>query len=80
MKTFSFNTKKHNFWLIYDAIKLYYPIGIPKDEHSIYFNYPGIKNLTALIVEKIHNSDNYNSYCTGLRLKKKSANNLMQKL
>ncbi|MVN22444.1 polysaccharide deacetylase family protein [Mucilaginibacter arboris] len=59
MNAFSFNSVKYNFWPLYEAIKLYYPIGIPHDS-SLYINYPGIKNLTAVIIENIHNSDNYN--------------------
>ncbi len=55
MQTFSFHPSKHNFWPIYDAIKMYYPIGIKR---SIYFEYPGIKKLSDLVVENIHNSDN----------------------
>ncbi len=61
MNIFSFNPSKHNFWPVYDAIQLYYPIGIMRFDRSIYFDYPGLKKLSAIVVANIHNRDNYNS-------------------
>lgn len=61
MNYFSFNPNKHNFWPIYDAIKMYYPIGIKCADQSVYFDYPGIKRLEAVVVENIHNRDNSNN-------------------
>ncbi len=59
--SFSFNSSKHNFWPIYEAIQFYYPIGIERSENSIYFKYPGIKKLNDIVVENIQNGDNYNN-------------------
>lgn len=58
---FSFNTKTHDFWPIYEAIKKYYPIGIQKGEEDrgIYHKYHGIELLEKIVVENIHNRENY---------------------
>jgi hypothetical protein len=56
---FYFNYKKFDFWLIYDSIKRYYPIGVRKDEGKMYFSYPGLKELENIIVENIHENKNY---------------------
>ncbi len=56
---FSFRTDRYNFWPIYEAIKKYYPLGIEKRNGGIYFTYPGIAELEKLIVENIHQKDNF---------------------
>lgn len=58
---FSFNTKTLDFWPIYEAIKKYYPIGIQKGEEGrgIYHKYHGIELLEKIVVENIHNRENY---------------------
>lgn len=50
-----FNSDKFDYWKIYDSIKRFYPIGIPKDESKLYYSYPGIKELDSIVVDKIHN-------------------------
>ncbi len=61
MNNFSFNSSEHNFWPVYDAIKFYYPIGIKRADKSVYFDYPGIKKLEAVVVENIHNTNSSNN-------------------
>ena len=56
-----FNPEKFDFWKIYDSIKHFYPIGIKKDESKIYFSYPGLKELENIIVDNIHDDNNFNS-------------------
>lgn len=51
---FTFRTDRYDFWPIYEAIKAYYPIGLERTEHSIYFQYPGIKRLEALVETTLH--------------------------
>jgi hypothetical protein len=46
---FYFHYGQYDFWDIYECIKKYYPIGIPKDESGMYLNYPGMKALEAVI-------------------------------
>ena len=59
MSMFYFNSDKFDFWEIYESIKRFYPIGIKKDESKMYFSYPGIKALDALILENIHDNTNF---------------------
>ena len=57
---FSFNHHTHDLWEIYDSIKKYYPIGIPRGEgRGIFFEYPGIKRLEEIIIDNVHNKSNY---------------------
>jgi len=58
---FYFNSDKFDFWVIYDAIKQFYPIGIPKDESRIFYSYPGLKKLESIIVENIHDENKFNN-------------------
>jgi hypothetical protein len=59
--TFNFDFDKYNFWDIYDCIKKYYPIGIPKpEEHNqFYFSYSGLKDLSKIIYDNIHVESNF---------------------
>ncbi|MEO1054593.1 MAG: hypothetical protein AAFX87_28435 [Bacteroidota bacterium] len=56
---FNFNLYTHDFWSIYDSIRKYYPIGIKRGENGIYFDYPGIKALEKIVVERVHDQANY---------------------
>ncbi len=57
---FTFNPDRYNFWPIYEAIRKYYPIGITRlDESSLFFRFPGIKALEAIVVKNIHDQDTY---------------------
>ena len=56
-----FNHEKFDFWKVYDSIKHFYPIGIKKDESKIYFSHPGLKELENIIVDNIHDDNNFNS-------------------
>jgi len=55
----SFNYDKFDFWKVYESIKRFYPIGIKKDESRIYYSYPGLKELEAIIVHNIHNCKHF---------------------
>ena len=55
---FSFRTDRYDFWSIYEAIKKYYPIGISE---SLEESFPGRKEKEKLIVENIHQPENYKS-------------------
>lgn len=58
--TFTFNSKEFDFWPIYDCIKNYYPIGIPKNFGvGIYREYQGSLNREKLIVDNIHDSKTF---------------------
>jgi hypothetical protein len=60
-----FNLEKFDFWPIYERIKKFYPLGIVKDEPwGMYLAYPGLKKLTDIIIENIHNEKNYQSRWT----------------
>lgn len=59
MKTFSFNHHQYNLWPIYEVIQKYYPIGVPKNEAKLYFDFPGIKAIEKLLVEQIHQQENF---------------------
>jgi len=57
---FSFNSKTHDFWEIYHSIKKYYPIGL--EQHlgeGIYYEYKGLRELEKIIVDNVHNDENY---------------------
>ena len=54
-----FNHKKFDFWKVYDSIKRFYPIGIKKDESKMYFSYPGLEELSAIVVDNIHNDNHF---------------------
>ncbi|MFD1141284.1 hypothetical protein ACFQ4C_09200 [Larkinella insperata] len=57
-----FNHEKFDYWPIYDSIKAFYPIGIPKgDGYEMYQHYPGLKKLESLVFENIHQDGNYTS-------------------
>jgi hypothetical protein len=58
---FSFNPHSHDFWPLYEAINIYYPIGIrPCYERDLYYEYEGLKKLGDLLVDNIHNAENFN--------------------
>lgn len=62
---FNFNPNTHNLWPIYEAIVKYYPIGLRRDEHSILFDYPGLKDLGNIVADVVHNeNDFYKSWLT----------------
>jgi hypothetical protein len=56
---FYFNHEMYDFWPVYDSIKKYYPVGIPKDDTGMYMNYPGLKNLEKVIIDNIHDENNF---------------------
>ena len=56
---FHFNSTKFNFWQIYDSIKRFYPIGVKKDDGNTYFSYPGLKELKDIVIDNIHNDNNF---------------------
>ncbi|MCC5612937.1 hypothetical protein LC612_41185 [Nostoc sp. CHAB 5834] len=61
---FYHNFKKYDFWPIYNSIKKYYPIGVSRQEPYLDFfqDYPGWKQLQALIEDKIFNPVNYENH------------------
>ncbi|MDR3711992.1 MAG: hypothetical protein P4L51_04190 [Puia sp.] len=58
---FSFNHEKYDFWPVYDCIKKYYPIGIPKDDTGLYKSYSGIRSLEKIIIDNIHDEHKFTS-------------------
>src|SRR5258708_32015002 len=56
-----FNHNKYDFWEIYDSVKRFYPIGIKIEESKFYSSYSGIKDLGDIIVDNIHNEENFKS-------------------
>ena len=58
---FSYRTDRYDFWAVYETLKSYYPLGIERHEGGIYFEYPGIKELERIVVDNIHEKDNYQS-------------------
>lgn len=57
---FSFNSANYDFWELYETIKKYYPIGIAQREgRGIYNEYPGIKELISIVIENVHDNNNY---------------------
>jgi hypothetical protein len=64
---FYFNYDKFDFWLIYDSIKRFYPIGIKKDEINTFLSYPGLADLETIIVDKIHDDNQFNQWSDFLK-------------
>jgi hypothetical protein len=54
-----FYNDKFDFLKIYDSIKHFYPIGLPKGQDKMFYSYPGIKELEKIVLENIHENDNY---------------------
>ncbi|TDW95950.1 hypothetical protein [Dinghuibacter silviterrae] len=52
---FSFHPDKFDFWPVYDCIKRFYPLGIPRG--SLYKDYAGFKEAVALWESEIVNAD-----------------------
>lgn len=50
-----FNHDKFDFWEVYERIKRFYPIGVKKDESRLYYSYPALKELEAIVADNIHN-------------------------
>jgi hypothetical protein len=55
----NFNYDKFDFWKVYDSIKRFYPIGVKKDEGKLYYSYPGLKELEAIIIDNIHDDKHF---------------------
>jgi hypothetical protein len=55
----NFNYDKFDFWKVYDSIKHFYPIGVKKDEGNLYYSYPGLKELEAIIIDNIHDDKHF---------------------
>ena len=58
---FAFNPDKYEFWEIYECISHFYPIGVSRDHSKLYNSYPGMKKLEFLLMENIHNAENFKS-------------------
>ena len=60
-----FFNEKYNFWPVYESIKKYYPIGCIEDWERLYkcraFDYPGRMDLESIILDNLHNDNNFNS-------------------
>ena len=54
-----FYNEKFDFLKIYDSIKHFYPIGLRKGKDIMFHSYPGIKELANIVIENIHENDNY---------------------
>jgi hypothetical protein len=54
-----FNYEKFDFWKVYDSIKRFYPIGVKKNESRLYYSYPCLKELEAIVVENIHDDKHF---------------------
>ena len=54
----SFNTARHDFWPVYQAIQKYYPLGINR-ESPCYDEYPVMKALEEMLVRNIHDSESF---------------------
>ena len=57
-----FNNDKFDFWKVYDSIKRFYPIGVRKNERRLYYSYRGLKDLTAIIVDKTQDEKQFESW------------------
>lgn len=69
---FSFNCHLYNLWNIYNRIKIFYPIGIPKGEGvGIFFEYPGLKKLEEIIIDNVHNEKNFQERWTNYNIELK---------
>ncbi|WP_316843888.1 hypothetical protein [Pedobacter psychrodurus] len=71
---FNFNTGTHNFWPIYNAVTKFYPIGLRRDENSILFEYPGLKELENIVVDIIHKKNHF--YQSWLKFQDELSNKL----
>jgi len=60
---FWFEPYSYDFWPLYDAIKIYYPVGIRFSQPYLYHEYEGQKKLGALIVDNFHNQENFQERC-----------------
>ena len=63
-----FNHEKFDFWKVYDAIKRFYPIGIKKEESKLYYSYPGLKDLEAIIIDNVHEEKHFKERWTNFTL------------
>ncbi|HAA10327.1 MAG TPA: hypothetical protein DCE41_01005 [Cytophagales bacterium] len=56
MNTFSFNADTYDYWLVFQAIQRFYPLGlaITTDNIGLYMDYPGIKALEKKVVAEFH--------------------------
>ena len=52
-----FDAEKYDFWNIYDSIKEYYPLGLDREDNEMYFSYPGIAQLNALMQKYLYDQD-----------------------
>ncbi|RZM08242.1 MAG: hypothetical protein EOO88_50530, partial [Pedobacter sp.] len=55
---FSFNPDVHDFWPVYSAISSFYPMGIRLDS-PLYHQYEGQKRLGEILIDNIHNPENF---------------------
>ncbi|AHF15784.1 hypothetical protein [Niabella soli] len=60
MNGFQFNTDKFDFWPVYEAIKKYYPIGV-EAAPKLYHSYPGQIALANIVIDRVHNDENFTS-------------------
>ena len=60
-ESFTFDENGLDFWLVYNVIKDYYPIGIPfnPENEAFYRSYPGSKERVRLILDNIHNNEQF---------------------
>jgi hypothetical protein len=58
-ETMFFNYEKFDFWIIYERIIKFYPIGILRDNYKFYETFPGRKEFVELLEENIHNNRNF---------------------
>ncbi|QCW98854.1 hypothetical protein FGM00_01485 [Aggregatimonas sangjinii] len=62
---FNFNSHSYNLWEIYEGIKSFYPIGIPQgDGVGIFYEYSGLKKLEDIIIDNIHDENNFQNRWT----------------
>ena len=62
--SFSFNSDEFDLWEIYEVIQKYYPIGLQQRNGGIFFQFKGQKELEEILIENIHNTENYRSRWT----------------
>lgn len=49
IRNFSFNSKTHDLWPVYETIKKFYPIGLRRNQgKGLYFNYPGFEEFEEI--------------------------------
>jgi hypothetical protein len=60
-ESFTFDENGFDYWPIYNAIKDYYPLGIPfnPESETFYRSYPGSKERVRLIIDNIHNNEQF---------------------